>query len=279
MHLITWNTQWCCGLDGQVSPLRIVHTARSMADFDVLCLQEVAQGYSQLRGQPGDQLAELQALLPGFQVFFGAAVHSFDDQGRAQRFGNLIATRLPVLQVQHHALPWPADGQQRSMPRMCTAVTVVHARLGPLRLMSTHLEYYSAHQRMAQVMALRQLHEEACAMAADPPLRVDDGSPFQPLPHTRQAVLCGDFNCSPLSAEYAAMVHSGGPAPWVDAWTQLHGAAPHPPTFQLFDRSCSPVPVACDFVFVSADLADKVQWIEVDLKTQASDHQPVLLSL
>jgi endonuclease/exonuclease/phosphatase family metal-dependent hydrolase len=59
----------------------------------------------------------------------------------------------------------------------------------------------------------------------------------------------------------------------------LHGAAPHPSTFQLFGRSYSPVPVACDFVFVSADLADKVQKIEVDLKTQASDHQPVLLSL
>ena len=24
MQLVTWNTQWCCGLDGVVSPQRIV---------------------------------------------------------------------------------------------------------------------------------------------------------------------------------------------------------------------------------------------------------------
>jgi endonuclease/exonuclease/phosphatase family metal-dependent hydrolase len=36
MKLITWNTQWCCGLDGQVSVARIINDARAMADFDVL---------------------------------------------------------------------------------------------------------------------------------------------------------------------------------------------------------------------------------------------------
>jgi endonuclease/exonuclease/phosphatase family metal-dependent hydrolase len=38
MKLVTWNTQWCCGLDGLVSPGRIVQDARRLADFDVLCL-------------------------------------------------------------------------------------------------------------------------------------------------------------------------------------------------------------------------------------------------
>ena len=44
MKLVTWNTQWCCGMDGVVSPQRIVDGGRAMADFDVLWLQEVAQG-------------------------------------------------------------------------------------------------------------------------------------------------------------------------------------------------------------------------------------------
>ena len=39
MKLVTWNTQWCRGLDGTVSAQRIVDGARAMADFDVLCLQ------------------------------------------------------------------------------------------------------------------------------------------------------------------------------------------------------------------------------------------------
>ena len=42
MKLLTWNTQWCCGLDGVVSPQRIVDGARQLSDFDVLCLQEIA---------------------------------------------------------------------------------------------------------------------------------------------------------------------------------------------------------------------------------------------
>ena len=50
MNLVTWNTQWCCGLDGVVSPKRIVDTARSLADFDVLCLQEIAVNYPRAKG-------------------------------------------------------------------------------------------------------------------------------------------------------------------------------------------------------------------------------------
>ena len=179
MKLITWNTQWCCGLDGTVSPQRIVDGARALGDFDVLCLQEVAQGFDGLPGAPGDQPAQLAALLPGFQCFFGAAVDEFLPDGRRQRFGNLVATRLPVARVQHHALPWPADGDAVSMPRMCTVVTVLSPLLGAVRVMTTHLEYYSARQRLAQAQSLRALHDEACALATAPPQPCDDGSPFQ----------------------------------------------------------------------------------------------------
>jgi len=91
MKLVTWNTQWCCGLDGVVSPRRIVEQARCLADFDVLCLQEIAQGYDALAGAPGDQPAQLAALLPGFALFFGAAVDEFGADGGRRRFGNLDA--------------------------------------------------------------------------------------------------------------------------------------------------------------------------------------------
>lgn len=41
-QLITWNIQWFCGLDDVVRVERIVDEALAMADFDVLCLQQVA---------------------------------------------------------------------------------------------------------------------------------------------------------------------------------------------------------------------------------------------
>ncbi|MDM0056968.1 endonuclease/exonuclease/phosphatase family protein [Variovorax fucosicus] len=279
MKMVTWNTQWCRGLDGLVRPQRIVEGARAMGDFDVLCLQEIAQGYASMPGAPGDQPAELQALLPGFRIFFGAAVDEFDAQGRRQRFGNLIATRLPVAQVQHHALPWPADGGVCSMPRMCTVVTLRDPALGAVRVMTTHLEYYSKPQRMAQAQALRALHAEACAQAAAPPQADDSCSPFQAKPHTPHAILCGDFNLAPSEPEYTAIQRPLGPARLQDAWPLVHGTAPHAPTFRLFDRSHGPEPMACDFVFVSDTLAPRVQRIDVDLQTRASDHQPVSIEL
>lgn len=281
MKLITWNTQWCCGLDGTVSPQRIVEGALGLGDFDVLCLQEVAQGFDGLAGTPGDQPAQLAALLPGFQCFFGAAVDEFRPDGRRQRFGNLVATRLPVARVQHHALPWPADGGVLSMPRMCTVVTVLSPLLGAVRVMTTHLEYYSAPQRLSQAQALRALHDEACAMAAAPPEPADDGSPFQTKRHTPHAVLCGDFNAAASDPAIAAIVspaHGAGSAHgFRNAWALVHGNAPHAPTFRLFDRTYGADSMACDFVFVSAGLAHNVRKVQVDLQTRASDHQPLLV--
>jgi len=275
MKLVTWNTQWCCGLDGVVSPQRIVDGARALADFDVLCLQEIAQGYPEMPGAPGDQPAQLSALLPGYQLFFGAAVDEFGADGTRQRFGNLIATRLPVLQVQHHPLPWPADAGVLSMPRMCTVLTLRDALLGAIRVMTTHLEYYSAVQRMAQARALCELHAQASAMAAAPPADDDSKSAFQTKTHTPRAVLCGDFNLEASEPEHALIEAAG----LRDAWRVLHGARPQDPTFRLFDRSYGPNPIACDFVFVSAGLVPHVQRMWVDGQTQASDHQPVALQL
>lgn len=62
MKLITWNIQWARGTDGIVDPRRIVEHARSMADFDVFCLQEVAANFADLDGNDAsDQFALLFA--------------------------------------------------------------------------------------------------------------------------------------------------------------------------------------------------------------------------
>lgn len=288
MRLVTWNAQWCCGLDGLVSPERIVQTAQSLGDVDVLCLQEIAVNYPQLRGNPQDQIAQLQALLPGWTLVFGAAVQEWTATGH-QQFGNLIATRLPVLQVQHYPLPYPSDENIRTMPRMCTVATVQDPVLGPVRVMTTHLEFYSKRQRMAQARYLRRMHFEALSQAFSPPAVAHDGSPFQSKAHTPHAVLCGDFNLEAHEMEYAALsspaaviecLEAGWPervvgARWNDAWRLLHDEQPQPATFRLFDRQFGPEPAACDFVWVSDSLRSHVQSMEIESQTQASDHQPV----
>lgn len=279
MKLITWNVQWFCGLDGQVDVARVLRHAQAMADFDVLCLQEVAVNYPRLKGNDAqDQAARVRSLLPGFEVCFGAAVDELADDGSGRRrFGNLIATRLPVAQVQHHALPYPPAAGVRSMPRMATCATL-RAPWGPVRVTTTHLEYYSPAQRLAQTQELLRLHAQAAAQAAQPPLADDSGGPFQAKLHTADGILTADFNFDPGSDEYRVITGDNGHAPRLhDTWRLVHGSRPQDPTFHVFDTTYSPTPVACDFVFASEGLASRVRQVSVDGQTRLSDHQPVLV--
>ena len=62
MKLITWNVQWCRGVDQRVDPARIAAEVRRLGDFDVVCLQEIADNFPdpRLAGSAGeDQFAVL----------------------------------------------------------------------------------------------------------------------------------------------------------------------------------------------------------------------------
>ena len=277
MIVITWNVQWCRGIDGAVDPMRIAGAARALGDFDVLCLQEVAINFPGLAGSRGeDQMAELSAALPGYLPLFGVATDLDDGRDGRSQFGNAIFTRLSVLQVFRHLLPWPADPDVPSMQRMALEAVVI-SRGVALRVISTHLEYYSALQRGAQVEGLRRLHAEACAHARTPRPTGEPGEPFEALPRPASAILCGDFNFKPEDLEHAritAATEADVPR-FIDAWQCLHPDRPHPPTVGVHDKSW-PL-YCCDFMFVTDDLADRIQAVTVDDVTQASDHQPLLM--
>ena len=72
---------------------------------------------------------------------------------------------------------------------------------------------------------------------------------------------------------------AGGGPRYRDAWPLVHRHQPHSPTFCLHSRNYGKSPYCCDFLFVSDNLAARVHSVRVDLETQASDHQPVLLEL
>src|SRR3990172_3641717 len=94
MNLITWNIQSCRGCDGRVDPKLIGDVCGGMADFDVLCFQEVARNYAELPGSSGeDQFALLGGLLPGFTLVDGIATDVLGTGGKRRQFGNLILTR------------------------------------------------------------------------------------------------------------------------------------------------------------------------------------------
>ena len=274
MRLLTWNVQWCRGIDGVVDPARIAREARRLADPDVLCLQEVSVGFISLPGSHGEnQVDALRAALPGYQVFYAAAVDVPRADGARQRFGNVIASRLAVGRVLRHALPWP-PATVPSMPRAALE-TVIEAPFGPLRVLTTHLEYYSSGHRAAQIERLRELH---CDTNGETVAEEDEG-PYRPFAHPQSAIVCGDFNLPPQDPLRARFLEAfvGGAPKFVDAWEALHPGAPHPHTFRVHERKEGQSPYCCDYVFVTEDLAPRLRKVSVDGENRASDHQPVLV--
>lgn len=277
MKLVTWNIQWGLGIDGIFGLKRVVDHARSLADFDVLCLQEVADNFDALAGSAGEnQFAVLAELLPGFTAIEGAGVDVPDGRGGRRRFGNMLLTRLPVGQVFRHTLTWEV-AEARSMPRVAIDA-MVEAPFGPVRVMTTHLEYSHTRLRAAQVESLREVHRLAHARAERPPLP-GGVAPFAPQPVTASAILCGDFNMKPddpSKARLQAPFEDGTPA-FLDLWQVKHPGEPHPPSFCLFDQTYGPAH-CCDFVFATPDIAARVDRIAYDVETKVSDHQPVVVT-
>jgi endonuclease/exonuclease/phosphatase family metal-dependent hydrolase len=275
MKLITWNIQWARGTDDVVDPRRIIDHARAMADFDVLCLQEVAANFPDLDGNDDtDQFALFADLLPGFTAIEGIGVDVDDGRGGRKRFGNLILTRYRVAQALRHLLPWEAAAT-RNMPRVLIEA-VAQTPLGPVRLMTTHLEYSSPVLRAAQVEGIREAHRMAASRARTP--RAPGPHTYAPTPNTASAILTGDFNMRPDDPALARLMvpFDDGTPPLRDLWPVLMGAAPPPPTAFIVDQTYGP-PGCLDYVLATPDLAARARRIVCDVDTRASDHQPILV--
>ena len=158
---------------------------------------------------------------------------------------------------------------------------VLDAPVGKVRVLTTHLEYYSPVQRMAQVRHIKYLHWEACERARiyqpDPQLE----APFQLGFRPGSAIYCGDFNFVPNSREYNALLapDQSISLQLVDAWRLRHPAISRAPTAGLHGYKWPERADCFDYIFVTDDLAPRVQECEVHSETAASDHQPVVLDI
>lgn len=279
MRVVSWNIRWGCGKDGRIRIHAIIDVLRRL-NPDVVCLQEVAANHSELEGSAtANQFKQLGGAFGGYHAMEHAPSELYKNNS-PRLFGNLTLSRYRISQVHRHLLPWPADPENPAgMPRGLME-TVIDAPSGKLRLMTTHLEYYSALQRRAQVQRIRELHAEASARARifqpDPSL----DAPFQLGFRPASSILCGDFNFTPDSSDYQAMLAPIDDAPaFVDAWRVAHGGVARAPTTGLHGYPWPDKPDCYDYFFVTDDLAPRVATVEVQSETAASDHQPVVLDL
>jgi endonuclease/exonuclease/phosphatase family metal-dependent hydrolase len=288
VRILSWNIQWGRGVDGRVDLARTAEVAREF-DADVLCFQEVAVNHPGLPGgAPMNQVEWLSGLFLGYETIYGVGSDLPDGLGGRRQFGNLILSRRPVLQVFRHLLPWPVDAGVPSMQRVAVEAVIEAPGFpgGALRVVTTHLEYYSALQRTAQIGALRDICAAGYRHAVAPRSTAETDPPFAVLPRGEGCVLCGDFN-SPVGApEHEALSLTGATPALKNAWPLVHGAVPHAghfippaPTFGVHDRRYLAEPACYDFFYVSANIEELVRDVVVDGATMTSDHQPVLLVL
>lgn len=284
MKILTWNVQWCRGIDGRVDPARIAAEVKRLDDADVVCLQEIADNFPEPRlgGSDGaDQFAQLAQLMPDRTLVAGVAVDQPAEQGARRRFGNAIFSRLPVKQVYRWLLPLPCERGIAGMPRIAIEA-VIAAPFGDVRVITTHLEWYSAVQRAAQVDELRRIYADGHAHARDGRIVMGpEQGPFQTFVRPKATVICGDFNLEYASDLHARMVapFSDGTPALANAWDLLRPGQPYPATFCIHNTMPGYGQLHCDFFFVDPDAGARIADWQIDQDTQAADHQPVLLTL
>lgn len=290
MEILSWNIQAAKGVDNIVSTERITSDIRAFSDPDVICLQEI------LRTPEHDQVADLSQAFPDYECVFGAAINRLYPSGRLE-FGNMILTRLPILQITQHKLPQPAEPEQKHMPRQAIELLLVNQNEF-LRVTTLHLDYFAAGQRSAQVGYLAGHHQECLARFRSPSPEGGEEQ-FASMPETARSIYCGDFNLTVDTDDYKTMLKGGcnnnthgnenqnsasdnasAESGLIDCWRHVHGSATHDPTCGIFDREQWPEGPHCrDFFFASTDVAENVTAMEVETNTAASDHQPLKIKL
>jgi endonuclease/exonuclease/phosphatase family metal-dependent hydrolase len=280
MRVVSWNIHWGCGRDGRIRIHAIIDVLRKL-NPDVICLQEVAANHPELEGSASaSQFKQLAGAFGGYHMIEQAPSEIYRNN-LPRQFGNLLLSKYRITQAQRHMLPWPVDPEHPAgMPRGMIE-TVLEAPGGKLRVLTTHLEYYSPMQRRAQIARIRELREEACARAAVyQPERARE-PPFQLGFRPGTAIYCGDFNLGPDSEDYRALLApaSSGALGLVAAWRVHHGDIPRAPTAGLHGFKWPEKPDCYDYFFVTEDLAGRVADMSVQSETSASDHQPIVLDL
>jgi len=270
-NIVSWNIQAATGVDGVTSSKRIADDIRDFADADVICLQEV------MRTGENDQVHDIASFFPHHEAFFGTAINRAHPSGRLE-FGNMILTRLPVLQAAYHKLPEPAEPESLSMPRQATEL-ILQYNNETLRLVTLHLDYFAVKQRAAQVRYLANLYIEGIQRFRQPSPDVGTEQ-FKSIPETHLSIFTGDFNFKVDSADYKQLISTTEEPGLSDCWRLHHGKKPHDPTCGIFDHvQWKEGPHCRDFFFASPDIAKRVTDMAVQTQTAASDHQPIRLTV
>ncbi len=286
MKFVTYNIQYCTGLDGKVDPQRIID---EVTGADVIALQEVERFWE--RSGNIDQVEIFREHFSDYFCVYGAGVDlhvegSSPVDNMRRQFGNMILSKYPILHSRTHLLPKRGSIGPISIQR-CAVEATISVNDDLLRIYSIHLTHLSPETRMPQIEWILDIHRDAIHEGY--PVQGDlNGKDWgQNITDEMQvvancALMFGDFNFQPDSEEYNAIVgpvsaygdhitpHDG----FVDAWTHCGGDKMASITCDVRGK-----PARLDYCFTSTAIRNKLVSCQVNEKAKGSDHLPVWVEL
>lgn len=236
LRVLCYNVHWCLGMDGKYDVERLAAVINA-AKPDLVALQEVDVGV--LRSGRVHQARRLGELT-GMATRMGPTQHY-----EGGLFGNAVLTRLPILDVEIHPLPYTESTPERvTYPRGAIAVTVQAPDGLPLRFVSTHFQHNVPEDRVAQADAINRL------FAAEG----DDLT----------TILAGDINATPEDEPVQRLL---------TRWTNAIENPPAPSVPSQNPKS------RIDYIFYRPAAAFKLLETKVIDESMASDHRPVFAIL
>jgi endonuclease/exonuclease/phosphatase family metal-dependent hydrolase len=241
LRIMTYNVHRCRGLDRRWSPARIAEVIAA-CEPDIVALQEL--DVRRARSGHIDQ-AEVIARHLAMDVHFFPALRVMEEL-----YGDAILSRWPAKLKKADALP--GFTQIRRLEPRGALWSEIRVRGTPVQVINTHLGILGA-ERMMQVTALlgpNWLGHPDCAAPV---------------------LLAGDFNATPRSRAYRALVRLLRDAQRLRHKRGRRNAATFPTRYPT---------LALDHVFVSPniDVLDTFA-VRTPLARIASDHLPLLVEL
>lgn len=278
MKILTWNIQATKGCDSVFDSSRIISEIVKFGPVEVICLQEVARHIPSLGFE--DQVAIISNHFPEFDTHWAPGFSVPDKSGTRSEFGNLTLVRKPLLSnARVHNLPSPfIEGLQ--IPRTMAEV-VVGGKEFKFSIFNAHLAFHSSAERIEQLEALTHLRNQIIAKS-DLAIHPDAAGPFSYAESIHAVVLCGDLNVSSESNEFKEHITD---RKWVDCWDAQNDTMPleqaeRQPTCGCYDHvQWTEGAHVRDYFLVTKNIANKTISVNVNLETDASDHQPVLLEI
>lgn len=288
MQVVTYNIQWGKGRDGRVDLARIADTVRGA---DIICLQEVERHWRAM--DHPDQVARLAALLPDRYHAYAPCVDLHDptrsDPGARRGYGLVTLSRWPILSSRVFPLrKYPVIGHL--VDQSCLQELVIDAEGRLLRVYHTHLNHLSSRQRQLQIRDILRIVADAPLQGgpvagigvADSEFQDDwiavgrDDLPAMP----QAAMIMGDFNMQPQSADYDLLVGEKDPfhgrlheqALFSDVLTLTGHAEDWGATYP---GGPGEAPMRIDHILVNGALVPHVKAAWIDDAADGSDHQPV----